>query len=427
MSALREATGIRPAVSLGSLLSAVCNGMPVGRHTYHRGISRLGPGQTLSWQAGKSRVHAYFQRTAGDHDRVSHAEFADCLQAAVRTELARGQGRAALALSGGIDSRCLLAAILRSDWKPEALTWGADRLELPFGDYQAGRKLAEHAGLVHHAIPLDPDQLPGQLEPIVRRTDGLVLHVAGFSGGESFLRELARSYGAILFGCHCLGNYSRRPTLRGVLLASGLRTGLYLRAAARFLRPEHRAEAVEEYRAQVDELLSPFRGWPVQAIECQLDFLQIAPRMEAAQHWVWMKYLYPSCPLMTRSVLEFSNRLSLRQRADKAFFTQTVQDHLWPGAPWPTNTKNSRIHWEARMENPGPLARGLANLVTAPGAFFEYFDRNQILDWLRFTMPKAPPPETGAPGFTNRLVNLLYWRRTHPVQLAYLAVLRQRD
>jgi hypothetical protein len=416
--------GVRPTRSLGSMLSALTNGLLIGSNTYHQNIRRLFPGEYLLYQNGTLTRDRYWRRDFSRPGSVSAEEFAEVITMAVKTEIARAGKDGLLALSGGIDSRALLAVIARGGITMDSITWGCDRLDLEFGDFQAGAKLARHVGLPHRGYPLDPDRLGDHLKELVLETEGRLLHVGSFPHGEEFPQELAERYGTIFFGAHCLGMGYRGYGLGQALLGAGIRTGLYVRAAATLFQSPFRRQALAEYRAQIEEFVAPYRSLPVGDIQDLMDYQHTSPGMEAAIHWIWSKHLYPSCPLTTRRVMDLCNHFTREQRADKAFLAQTIQKTLWPGEPWPTNTKHSRINWEHRIQTGGKMARDLTAILTTPGPFYDIFDRNQIFKWLKFTMPWADIPEPSAKSTIQTLLNRFLWQRTRSIQLTHLAVMK---
>jgi len=423
MSNLLRYTGFRSTLSPGSMLSAVCNGLYVGSNTRYRNIRRFFPGEFFIYDNGKVIRGRHYRRDFSNPENIPSEALADMIERVVKTEIARAGENKVLALSGGIDSRALLAVLARTGIKMDSVTWGSDRLDLDYGDFQAGGKLAAHVGLPHRSFPLDPDRLSENLSKIVDQTEGMLLHIGSFPHGEELAQELAQRYGTIFFGAHCLGMGYRGFGRGQALLSAGIRTGLYSRAAASLLKASIRRQAMEEYQSQIDELLNSFNSVPTGDLSDMLDYHHTSPGMEAQAHWIWAKHLYPSCPLTTRAIMEFSNRFTRQQRDNKQFLADTVQKTLWPGQPWPTNTKHSRINWDRRVRSAGKMASSFARIISEPGPFYDYFDRRQVQAWLKFLMPSASLPESKKNPLSH-LYNRFLWGRTRSVQLAHLAVLK---
>jgi len=272
LSGLLNHTGFHSTLSEGSMLSAVCNGLYIGSNTRYRNIRRFFPGEYLLYERGKITRHRHYRRDFSQPGTVTAEELAGIIRRVVETELARAGTDNVLALSGGIDSRALLAVLLRTGVKMDAVTWGVDRLDLEYGDFQAGAKLARHAGLPHRGLPFDPDRLSENLKAVVAETEGMLLHIGHFPHGEEPVHELAERYGTIFFGAHCLGMGYRGYGQNQALLAAGVRTGLYARAAASLLQPAVRRRAMEEYRAQIDDLLAFFQSVPTGDLSDMLDY-----------------------------------------------------------------------------------------------------------------------------------------------------------
>jgi asparagine synthetase B (glutamine-hydrolysing) len=96
------------------------------------------------------------------------AALADALRGAVARQAA-GPARVALPLSGGLDSRALLAAMPSGRAPLHAVTYG----RLGCDDVLVARRLARLTGAVHHTIVLRPGYIADQAETMLARTGGM--------------------------------------------------------------------------------------------------------------------------------------------------------------------------------------------------------------------------------------------------------------
>jgi hypothetical protein len=252
-----------------------------------------------------------------------------------------------------------------------------------------------------------------------------LFHVGLFSEGLELMQTLGERYKTILFGAQYLGMGYRGYGLSNALLVTGIRQGLYLRAGLSLLRSELRKDAYNDYYNQLANLLKPYRHMPTADIQDIMDYNHTSPQMEASQHQLWARFIYPSCPLTSRAILEMSNRLTIEQRNQKSFFTQTVLNRLWPAQAMPLNSKHSRINWEERMRQGGKMAKGLSDIILKPGKFYDIFDENILKDWLNYIIPESSEntsPCARSP--MKRFYQKLLWKRTRAIEVAHLAVLR---
>jgi asparagine synthase (glutamine-hydrolysing) len=96
------------------------------------------------------------------------ATLAEALRASVARQCA-GPGRLGLPLSGGLDSRALLAALPPDAPRLPVVTYGTPASD----DVRVAGRLARLAGLPHHTIPLPVGYLAAHAPAMVERTDGM--------------------------------------------------------------------------------------------------------------------------------------------------------------------------------------------------------------------------------------------------------------
>jgi asparagine synthetase B (glutamine-hydrolysing) len=158
-------------------------------------------------------------------------ELAHHVQAAVRSRI---DSSTALALSGGLDSRCLAVALPGDGWSGLAATFGAPGSE----DLLLGAEVARQIGFRHRTLPFEPGYLAGGAAEVVWQAEGCK---RCFHTRQLTLRALRREegVGALLIG------FSGDDVLR-MSLPPEAGPG-----ESDFLRAVHRARA----RCITDELL----------------------------------------------------------------------------------------------------------------------------------------------------------------------------
>ncbi|HEX6964904.1 MAG TPA: asparagine synthase-related protein [Gemmatimonadaceae bacterium] len=152
----------------------------LGERTWWRGIELLPPASV--WRispAGMDR-HCYWRfdgirRAARNVAEVSE-EFGRLWSSAVRQRTKPGV--TPLLLSGGLDSRALLAEMRAQGSDLTTITFGSERCS----DMRIAQQCARIAGVPHRALALSPDNWWHRREEAIWQTDGLVnamhLHVA---------------------------------------------------------------------------------------------------------------------------------------------------------------------------------------------------------------------------------------------------------
>ncbi|HKZ05062.1 MAG TPA: asparagine synthase-related protein [Methylomirabilota bacterium] len=123
---LLELAGEAPRLDLSSLRQFLVFQTILTEGTFVEGVRTLPPGAALSSEDGRTRVQRYWQLRYAEDDGASEAEHAEALAAALRGAIRRGADGAsgtAVLLSGGLDSRALVAvtrpslAITLGDWE----------------------------------------------------------------------------------------------------------------------------------------------------------------------------------------------------------------------------------------------------------------------------------------------------------------------
>lgn len=171
-------------------------GSTLGGHTLFRGL-RLMPGGAL-WRASRHlplRRTSYF--TPSDWEALpvlSEAEFEQRFAEAFRTLLpgyAKANRQAGLSLTGGLDTRMILACLRPDETPAVAYTYASEGGDALL-DLTIARRLAAMRGIAHHALRVGADFLASfgrQLDRTVYVTDGC----AGVLGAhELYLSEQAR-------------------------------------------------------------------------------------------------------------------------------------------------------------------------------------------------------------------------------------------
>lgn len=179
-----------------------------GNHSLHPEVRRVPPGTVLRLRGGRldlqTRVHLD-ELSADARPAGSDRQRADAAIAALNREVATWAGeRPYLSLSGGFDSRLILASMLSQGIRPHLITMGEEGCS----DVSVARRIATHFGLSHDLIRIDLNDFLSHAPEIARITSGSMMawhwHTylyplkAAIPEGSTFfvgtLGEFARSY-----------------------------------------------------------------------------------------------------------------------------------------------------------------------------------------------------------------------------------------
>ncbi|MGD8396441.1 MAG: asparagine synthase-related protein, partial [Candidatus Eiseniibacteriota bacterium] len=161
-----------------TVAALLCFGQPLGRRTLFEDVEALPAGAVGTWTARGSTQHAPdwppLEAACGHL-----ADRARALGAALEAAVTAGHhaGQAGLLLSGGLDSRLLLALLAPVQGPLAAYTFGADGCL----DIQLARRVTAHVEVTHRVRPTTAEALGRTLRHGVALTDGTVstLHFVG--------------------------------------------------------------------------------------------------------------------------------------------------------------------------------------------------------------------------------------------------------
>ena len=167
---------LRVEPDLASLHKLLVFSFVPGEGTLFRGVRQLEPGRLLH-VAGQPPGHTLRQRSTFElrerlgppqDEASSVARVAEVARAAVRKRLP-ADGSVAAFLSGGIDSSAVVALLAELGAKP--LCFSVAFGQGPSDDLGYARMVAEHCGLEHRVIPVEPESFLGELETIIYGLD----------------------------------------------------------------------------------------------------------------------------------------------------------------------------------------------------------------------------------------------------------------
>jgi len=232
--------GFRSEIDLDFLVQYLTFKWIIGKKTTVEGAFRVPPGSVLEIGADGVQSRRYwawcYDESRDDLDDPAEAarELGERLLKAVERRL-RGKGRVLVPLSGGLDSRGILGAVL------ECIP--ADRiLAFTYGtpgslDYEIGRLVAQSAGVPHRALDLSaPHDYQAEFLRRTLETDGMVDQIRNYPSDYEPLLDFSRDalvgfMGDMLLG-HCLPEdpEAERPADEIAALRPALRLRRYVAA-----------------------------------------------------------------------------------------------------------------------------------------------------------------------------------------------------
>lgn len=170
-------------------------GMLLGNKTFFEGIEALSPASILEFKDREIHIEQYWDFKYEEATGISEEELVEQTVATFKRAVKRrlvGNYRYGVALSGGLDSRAIVAAMGEAASQVMALTLGVRGCD----EARVARMVTEKAKMNHRIIEINPHELPSYAEDVVYLSDGM-----GYIG-VSFLPptyERFREYVDILF------------------------------------------------------------------------------------------------------------------------------------------------------------------------------------------------------------------------------------
>jgi asparagine synthase (glutamine-hydrolysing) len=172
LKAVLAAEARAPELDAVGVLELLSYGFQLGDRTLFKEVRVLPPGSRLVFHRGEARVEPYWrfrypERKSGASERDLAAELAGRVRAACARQ-AEGPGRVGIALSAGLDSRIVAAALPPAAPPRFAYTHGyPDSL-----DVVGARRLAALYGMRHLHLLYCPDYLSAVGAAVVWKTEG---------------------------------------------------------------------------------------------------------------------------------------------------------------------------------------------------------------------------------------------------------------
>jgi asparagine synthase (glutamine-hydrolysing) len=223
----------------------------LGDRTFLAEVKLLPPGSILTFEVGHLSIRAYydfhFEEDYQDHSEAWYIErWAHLMRQAVERRM-RGDGPSGVQLSGGLDSRVVLAMMERQHYPLHTITFGIPGCD----DARLAREVAAKRNTTHHFLELKPDYLRRLAEEGVKLSNGLKscvhMHVLGT------LRETAEIVNVLFTGSlgdSIMGSHVQRSLL-GFCAPSVLTQMLFEHYNNCFREEVHQKLFSDEFYAQV--------------------------------------------------------------------------------------------------------------------------------------------------------------------------------
>jgi hypothetical protein len=378
------------AGAIGNLLACGC--YPPGATAY-RDLHHLRPGFHLAFEGGSARVDRHFHPMSdppedGAPTSVAAEELGVVLADSIGAAW-RAAERPVLPLSGGIDSRYILAEVARQaeDLRLiRTITWGEDPGRSG-SDAVVARRVAAAIGVENVWCEKTHSNLEeswqralylssGEADNAVHYPDDHLLHAA--------LADDMRA-GSIFRGDVYWGADMVLPaTRRGVLASADIHHlsleddtfRRFLDGDAFRLMVQGQAQLLEEI---LDGLRTPAPAGCYEELYYDFRVTQVLAVFNRVKHADLEVYN----PLMARPVHRWAAQVPYRQRGDRRIYLETMRQRFPELAKLPYATVGNLPDWESRFERDPRFARFYADICTGHGWLDGYADKAGVIGALR--------------------------------------------
>ena len=265
---------------LRSVAEYLCFDCSLEEKTFFKDVQHLPPGSL--WVTAQGRTERGFYYDASQHEGqepLALEEFSERLTAAFQEAVLRrkGSGKIGIALSGGLDTRLIMASLPAGFQDVTAYTFGG--IYGDSADVSLARKISQRFKVPHHVLRLDKDFLSRYGDHAARAiymTDGLA---DALSADNLYLNGLARGLAPAkitgAFGSQVLGRVKRLLRYRAPspdLLSGDFRP--MVEDAAEALTPwRHEDNLTFALKREIPAYWSRFIGCELSQVSLRLPFL----------------------------------------------------------------------------------------------------------------------------------------------------------
>jgi asparagine synthetase B (glutamine-hydrolysing) len=390
------------ALDYDAILTFAINGHALHDQTYFRDVKLLPTSHVLRrrngvWTASEYRPYVVCDPEAPELTIDAYCdEFMPLLRRVLRSH-SRYVESSVVPISGGWDSRMILAGIREFYSGPlTTVTWGTHEDD-PEADGYLGRRVAERFGTNHHFFRRPAERISEDLPAVTREfdlaNDDCLLH----HHEPATIRHIRHELGCrVLYrGDYCFGYSGPAGSAYEALGRLGIAHVGHYRNVQAILHPARAPQLVEQQRAGWESLWAncPYQDWTI--VKDWLFIVQRTFRSLNASHYAKLTILEARNPFLDGRVFEFYAKVPPIYRPYKALFRRAV-NRMFPELmrDIPIATKASLEDWDVVLRQDAKFRQLVeSRLFAGDSPLFEIFDREGLRRAVTayFDGPSEPP------------------------------------
>lgn len=380
----------------------------LGEQTLVSNVKRLPGGYYLKIEKGRVRQSSYWSFLPGSQSRGASEELLkEELQELIKQSVIKNMesaSKTAIFLSGGVDSRGILAgalAVMSTQSNGlRTVSWGLDE-GIVGSDPDTARRIATQFNITHEFFPRLTTCYGEHFEETNHIIDGLS-DMAAFHPYEfTIMRKIKESgYDRVFRGDEIFGWHGRVYTYSQAETEVALRPLSLLPLYSQIIEPKFYSSWAAASDAAMVNVRTSIQGMEPNDAK---DYLYFTHRLQGYLHtaaYYKQVYLDHRNVLLEDSILEFLARVPSQYRFDKGLFRKAVHDLNPMLFSVPIANRTGYENWGNELVSPSTL-REYTNvqLNDVQSGIWEYFNRRAMLklfDSLSLSSPSTALREEGS-------------------------------
>jgi hypothetical protein len=293
----------------------------------------------------------------------------------------RDPGTMVVPISGGYDSRALLACLRRiTDAPLRTVSWGTNETTED-ADARIGQRVASRIGADHRFLRRDPDTLPTDFAGMFERFDGLTDDAVFHHGELGLMQRIRYEIGGeyLVRGDECFGFGGTAVTDLEALRRIAVYDLAHVPAVLAILESRARAEFIQLSARAIDEVRADSTA--VHPLDRKDDFYfsqRLFHYLNRSSYYK-LTVLELQNPWLDRRILEFVGGLPRQYRIDKALFKRVVHAMFPELHDIPYARRHSLEDWGIALRKSRTLQSFLhRQLLEHENGLDEIIDRNAV-------------------------------------------------
>lgn len=347
--------GLRPKISMDGVIQLFNNQYTFGQTTMFEEVNQLEAGVTLHFDQHSNQLNLkrYWDLKYEPSKQTLNSAVAQLKEQVIDAHQTHFQDltdedKFYLLLTGGLDSRGILAISDTIGRKPKsALTWGI-RDDIPNSDPFIAKHIAQEAGVPHQFCFFDESSFIENAKEWCYISELRSDNLGVFSSGSSFFSKFQADDGKfVLIGDHLFGAGGYAESVQDAIFnVLKVSDEMLVSNVKPFFTSEGAQELSERYRNAVNRIIENNPNDEPKDIQDYLYFHLYNTRWLFGPGNFKEPILQARRPFMLQDIITFVKQLPPFLRVDKKVYVKMIQKHFPKFSKYPSTSADSAILWK---------------------------------------------------------------------------------